>query len=326
MTNADPSTGALKHSVLVLGGAGFIGRHAVAALLNAGVRVVIGTRFPGPFGKRVPPHPNAVDAEQRKVRMEQIENSSDCQALIADVDSVLNCVGILRQRGKETYDAVHRRAPAALAEACKIQRKRFVHVSALGLDGPARSRFLTSKQAGDKGIKEHGGDWVIARPSLLDGVGGYGAAWIRGIARLPFFIAPADARGRIAALDVSDLGEALARLAIDEAENLDLSRSRVFELGGPQSWEFRDYVFALRRTYTESSSMCIPIPGFLARLGAHICDLLHVTPFSFGHWELLQRNNVPNDNRLEELLDRPSVSVVSRNFNEVDPNNHAKHN
>ncbi|MDH5455998.1 MAG: hypothetical protein OEY37_07995, partial [Gammaproteobacteria bacterium] len=61
---------------------------------------------------------------------------------------------------------------------------------------------------------------------------------------------------------------------------------------------------------------CLPIPGLLARAGAHLCDLFHITPFSFGHWELLQRDNVPAVNQLPELLRRAPVSVVSRNFSE----------
>ncbi len=312
-TAGDPATWH-PDSVLVLGGAGFVGRHTVAALLQSGVRVVIGTRFPGPLGERTPPHRSAADAEQRRIRLEKLGDASDWPGLIDDVDVVVNCVGILRQRRGESYDAVHRQAPTALAEACKLQRKRFVHVSALGLDKPAKSRFLTSKRAGEAGIRAHGDDWIIARPSLLDGVGGFGASWLRGISRLPVFVAPADARGRIAALDVSDLGEALAYLAMHDASSLDLERSRVFEFGGPESWMFRDYVYALRRTYTQAPSVCIPIPGFLARIGAHLCDLLHVTPFSFGHWELLQRDNVPAHNRLPDVLGRPPVSVVSRNF------------
>jgi len=314
MAEADEAAYRRPNSVLVLGGAGFVGRHTVSALLESGTRVVIGTRFPGPLGKRMPPHPLAPEAEQREVRLEQLGDTADWCDLIDDVDAVVNCVGILRQRRRESYDSVHRRAPTALAAACRQKDKRFVHVSALGLDRPARSRFLTSKRAGEAGIKERGRDWIIARPSLLDGVGGFGASWLRGVARLPVFVVPADARGRIAALDVGDLGVALARLALAEAEHLKLDESRIFELGGTESWAFRDYIYALRGTYTKAPSLCIPLPGLLARLGAHICDVFHFTPFSFGHWELLQRDNVPGVNRLPELLGRSPVSVVSRNF------------
>ncbi|MEM9334085.1 MAG: NAD-dependent epimerase/dehydratase family protein [Pseudomonadota bacterium] len=300
--------------VLVLGGAGFIGRHAAAALLTIDADAVIGTRFPRPLDKRAPPHPAESRVEQRAVKLERLTAPDDWLPLIDDVDAVLNSVGILRQRGKETYDLVHHRAPAALAEACREQGKRFVHVSALGLDKPARSRFLTSKLAGEQAIRRIGGDWAFARPSLLDGVGGFGAAWLRGVSRLPVFVAPADAKGHIAALDVAELGEALARLSLDTADALRLDDSRVFELGGTQTWEFRDYLFALRRTYTDKPALCIPLPGPLARAGAHLFDVLHFSPFSFGHWELLRRDNKPTHNRLPELLGREPVSVVSRNL------------
>ena len=248
----------------------------------------------------------------REVRMERLTAEADWLPLIDDVDAVLNCVGILRQRGRETYARVHRDAPEALAHACKRRGRRLVHVSALGLDEPARSRFLTSKLEGEQAIRRAGGDWILARPSLLDGIGGFGAGWLRGIARLPLFVAPADAQGRIAALDVGELGEALARLALGSRAELRLDDSRVFELGGTESWRFRDYIFALRRTYTDAPAFCVPIPGIAARLAAHLCDVLHFTPFSFGHWELLRRDNVPRHNRLPELLGREPISVVSR--------------
>ncbi|MDJ0910094.1 MAG: NAD(P)H-binding protein [Woeseiaceae bacterium] len=314
MNDAGGPRGARPGKVLVLGGAGFIGRHAVAALLDASASVVIGTRSPGPLENREPPHPAAAKTAQREIRFESLTSPADWLPLIDDVDAVLNCVGILRQRGNETYDLVHHRAPAALAAACRKQQKRFVHVSALGLDKPARSRFLTSKLAGEKAIREIGGDWILARPSLLDGVGGFGAAWLRGIARLPLFVAPADAKGHIAALDVTELGEALTRLSLGSTEELALEDSRVFELGGTESWEFRDYIRALRGTYTNRPALCIPLPGTLARAGAHLFDVLHFSPFSFGHWELLRRDNKPLRNRLPELLGREPVSVVSRNF------------
>ena len=89
-------------------------------------------------------------------------------------------------------------------------------------------------------------------------------------------------------------------------------RSRIFELGGPTPLVFRDYIAGLRKNYTDAAHLALPLPGFAARLFAHVCDLLHVTPFSFGHWELLRRDNVPEPNRLPELLKRPPVDVAPR--------------
>jgi NADH dehydrogenase len=296
--------------VLVLGGSGFIGRHAVAALLQRGAQVIIGTRNPDRMSGRIPEV--AGDCERREIRLESLVDVEHWPDLIDDVDTVLNCVGILRQRGASSYDRVHHLAPEALAATCAALGKRLVHVSALGLHADARSRFLTSKLAGEHRIRMSGADWVLVRPSLIDGEDGFGARWIRGIAKLPFYAAPMDAGGRIAALDADDLGEALARLCLDSATELDLGRSRVFELGGTEALVFRDYVTGMRRNYTAAPHLRIPVPGLLARLFAHLCDVFHVTPFSFGHYELLKRDNVPEPNRLPELLGRQPIAVAPR--------------
>ena len=249
---------------------------------------------------------------QLEVRFESLLKACDWLPVIKEYDVVLNCVGILRPVGSSTYNAVHHLAPAALAEACDSNGIRFIHVSALGLLHDAKSGFLVSKKAGEEAIKLLSSSYIIARPSLLDGEGGYGAAWLRGVSRLPFFVVPADANGLIAGLMVTDLGEALAKLCLASDSELGLDQSREFELGGDEALAFEDYIRELRKRYTPKRALCFKIPGLLARLGAHICDLFHATPFSFGHWELLRNNNTPHPNRLPQLLGRAPLSLVKQ--------------
>ncbi|MDJ0941453.1 MAG: hypothetical protein QNJ00_16950, partial [Woeseiaceae bacterium] len=68
----------------------------------------------------------------------------------------------------------------------------------------------------------------------------------------------------------------------------------------------------LRKNYTDAPILRIPVPGFAARAFAHVCDVLHFTPFSFGHWELLRKDNVPRPNRLPELIGREPTPVAPR--------------
>ncbi len=282
--------------VLVMGGNGFIGRYTVAALRQAGAAVTVGSRF-GRNGAT-------------KIRLHKLLHKDDWLPVIAPYDAVVNCVGILRQRPGETYSKIHHLAPAALADACSTSKQRFVHISALGLTATAKSRFLSSKYLGEQAIQVSTGDWVIARLSLLDGVGGYGASWLRGVAKLPIFFAPNSARGKIAALTVEDAGEALARLALGSSTELKFAVSREYELGGNRATTFANYIRLLRARYTSKPALAIPVAGWLARFGAHLCDLVHFSPFSFGHWELLCNDNVPSPNRLEELLGRPPSDVA----------------
>ena len=292
----------LPPRVLVLGGSGFIGRHAVDALLDRGCPVIVGSRRPQRIDAKLPDDARA--CPRRTARLERLTDPADWAPLLADVDVVLNCVGILRQRGFETYQRVHHLAVAALAAACQRAGVRLVHVSALGLEHPARSRFLRSKRDGEAALRASGADWRIARPSLLDGNGGYGAHWIRRVARWPLQVLPADATGRIAALDVDELGEALTRLVCLPLSATASAQEREFDLGGPLLQTLPDYLAAIRRLHTDAPLRCVRVPGLLARLGSHVCDVLHWTPFSFGHWELLRHDNRPLRNRLPELLGR----------------------
>lgn len=293
--------------VLVLGGAGFIGRHAVAALRARGHAVTIASRHPERADRRLDAAARA--CPRRRARLERLLAPADWTPVLGDAEAVLNCVGILRERGRETYDAVQVRAPEALAAACRDAGLRLVHVSALGLRHPHRSRFLRSKREAERRLLASGADVRIVRPSLLDGPGGYGARWIHAFARLPLHLVPASATGRIAAFDVRELGEALARVVevpLDAGADDD---ARCFELGGLAATTMAEYLQALRTRHARTPATQLAVPGWLARALSHACDLVHATPFSFGHHELLGCDNLPQPNRLPELLGRRPAPV-----------------
>ncbi len=289
--------------ILVLGGKGFVGSHAVSALSAGGAAVVVGTRSPRKAEARL---------EEREFHLERMLSPESWAEAAAEFDVILNCVGILRPQWRASYEKVHHLAPYALAIAAARYKTRFVHVSALGLQSGDRSGFLTSKRNGENAIQSTQGDWILARPSLLDGEGGFGAAWLRGVSRLPFFVVPADAKGQIAALIANDLGEGLARLCLGAEAELGLKETRVFELGGPRAFDFESYILGLRARYTDREAAVLRVPGIVARIFAHLCDAVYFSPFTFGHWELLRRDNIASPNRLPELLGRVPSEVISR--------------
>ena len=289
--------------VLVLGGAGFIGRHAVASLCRAGASVTIASRYPARHAGAGLEQALAYD--KLPLRFERLTSAADWQPLLASFDAVLNCVGILRQRGRETYERVHHLAPAALAQACGRDGLLLVHVSALGLHDGARSRFLASKLRGERALRASGARICIVRPSLLDGDGGFGARWLRALARMPLRLSPRSATGRVAALDVRDLADALAALVLQPpAEPF-----AEIELGGSATRTLDQHVAALRRCHTMQPALCLAVPNWLARLASHLCDALALSPFSFGHWELLQHDNLPCPNALPALIGRAPREV-----------------
>lgn len=293
--------------ILVLGGAGFIGRHTVAALLARGHGVVVGTRDPQQAAARLPSR--ALSCVRRSAHFERLLEPEAWRSLLHDVEVVVNCVGILRPRWGETYDRIHHVAPAALADACVLFGvRRLVHVSALGLHAGAASGFIRSKYAGEQALYARRLDTVIVRPSLLDGAGGYGARWLRRVARWPVHPVAASAQGRIAPLDVGDLADAIAVLC----EHPSSVSVRAYELGGADVRTMPEHLMALRRTLGGGPVPAVNVPPLLARAAALLCDALHLTPLSGGHLELLRADNVPQINALPQLLQRAPRRVGVR--------------
>jgi uncharacterized protein YbjT (DUF2867 family) len=265
--------------VLVLGGKGFIGRHVVKALVARGNDVSVGTRF-----ARASRNAPVLESE---IRLHKRIGADDWSAEAAEFDVIVNCAGILRARWGESFDAVYRQAPVAIATSCAEHNTRFIHVTALGLHASARSGFITAKLAGEIGIAAANPSACIVRPSLLDGVDGFGARWLRRVAQWPVHFVPSDALGRLAPLDVGELGEAIAALCACDSGALP---ARV-ELGGEHSFAMAEYLHALRRK--AQPAIRVTVPAWVVRCFAHAFDALHFTPLSWGHQELMRRDNVP---------------------------------
>jgi uncharacterized protein YbjT (DUF2867 family) len=290
--------------VLVLGGTGFIGRHAAAALAARGHDVGIGTRHPQRAARRLPSALRACALVE--AHHERLLERGDWHLLIAGYDAVVNAVGVLRSRGHATYERVHHLAPRALAAACALAGRRLVHVSALGLSDDAASGFLRSKLAGERAVAASGASYSIVRPSLLEGEGGYGARWLRWFAQWPVHFVPAEARGRMAILHVTDLSQAIARLCEEPAS----AQWREVELGGDSAPTMAEYLALLRARFNARPALRIPVPAAVARAVSHLCDLAHFSPFSYGHLELLRRDNVPRANALPQILGRRPLPLA----------------
>lgn len=289
--------------VLVLGGAGFIGRHACRALLNRGHTVVVGSRHPDRCDRRLARLSNPV--RRLRIRMEHMLAADAWRSPLEGVDVVLNCVGILRPRWRETYEAVHHLAVDSLGRAVEQRGLRLVHVSALGLHSNARSGFIRSKWMGEQALLARRTNVTIVRPSLLDGPDGFGARWLRRVALWPVHFVPAGINARVAPLSVDDLALALSVLC----ERGDVSAPDIVELGGPRCATMAEHLAALRAATGRSPASIVRVPALLARLASHACDVLHMTPFSFGHLELMAADNVATPNQIEALLGRLPTPV-----------------
>ena len=291
--------------VLVLGGAGFIGRHVVAALEARGHTVVVGSRRQGP--RHLPPG-GKPRREWRVARFEKLTAPDAWAPLLGDIDAVVNCVGILRERGRATFERVHLVAPAALAAACgELNIRRLVHVSALGMRSDATSRFILSKVRGERALRMSGVACTVVRPSLVEGPGGYASRWIRRVARWPVHPRFEEATGRFAVIDVRDVADAIAVLCTEPPPRA----ARAIELGGRSAFTLNEYLDMLRQLGARRRVRPWRISPGLAATLARVCDFVHVSPFGAAALWLLHHDNIPTFNSLPRLLVRAPHGIGS---------------
>lgn len=306
--------------ILVTGAYGFIGAHIVAALSGAGHEVVcavrgarIDSRFPGL---------KAIACDMaRDVREE------DWLARLVDIDAVVNAAGILRERGLDTFAAVHEQAPVALFRACRqLGIQRVVQISALG--NPADGEFIASKYRGDDALARLELDWVILRPSLVySAQGSYGGtSLLRALAGLPGVL-PLPGRGEqpLQPVAAQDVGLAVVAALVQLA-----CKREVVELVGPQVMSLRDYLLAWRRWLGFAAPRVVALPSVLVRVGATLGEKLGDGPLGRTMARMLERGNVGTPDaltRLHQLLGltpRPLLRALAEKPSQVQDRWHAR--
>lgn len=170
--------------VLVLGANGFIGSHVAAALSAAGWSVRAGARRPNEARRRAPGH------EWVRADFRRLTDPADWTPLLAGVDAVVNCVGVLQDGGGDDTRAAHVEGPRALIVACEAAGvRRLIHLSAVGADEAAGTAYARTKAETETMLAVSALDWLILRPSLVIGRGAFGGTgMVRALAAMPLAI------------------------------------------------------------------------------------------------------------------------------------------
>ena len=135
-------------TVAVVGGAGFLGRHVVAALEAAGYQARALSRRSG-F--------NALNPDSEAFR--------GCAA-------VLNLAGIKREEHGQTFDSIHVALPQRLIEAMRqAGLRRLIHISVVVARPAPDLPYHDTKWKGEQVVRASGLDWTILRPGVIYGEG-----------------------------------------------------------------------------------------------------------------------------------------------------------
>lgn len=270
--------------VTILGGSGFIGRYVVKRLAATGAVVVVVNRQASAAGFLRP----MGDVGQIALIDADFTDEARLAAAVAGSDAVVCSAGILFERGRQRFDAVHHRGPALLARLAKAAgAKRFIHISSIGADPSSTSAYARSKAAGEAAVRAAFPEATILRPSIVfgpeDDFFNRFAALTRFSPVLPLI---GGGHTKFQPVYVGDVGDAvMAALARREAAGL------AFELGGPRVYSFRALMELLLREIGRRR-LLVNLPFGLAMVEAAFLEWLPKPLLTRDQVRLLRRDNV----------------------------------
>lgn len=271
--------------VTVIGGTGFVGRQIVRRLAQAGYRLRVTSRKPSHALSVTP----LGGVGQIALLKADVRNEAEVAKAVEGADVVINLVGILRPSGGRTFDAMHNEGAAAVARlAAKAGVKRLIHISAIGADPKARSSYARSKGDGEAAVREAFPTATILRPSIVFGPGDGFFNRFAELMRMSRLVFPLFGGGKtkFQPVFVGDVADAVANAIADER-----TRSRVYELGGPAVYSFKDLLAFVAET-TERKRAFFPLPFVVSDVMGALTGWLPFAPITLDQSRLLRQDNV----------------------------------
>jgi uncharacterized protein YbjT (DUF2867 family) len=294
-------------TVTVFGGAGFIGRYVVQALARDGARIRVACRRPDEALRLKP----MGDVGQVAPVAANLRDDASVAAAVAGADAVVNLVGLLYERGRQTFHAVHVDGAVRVAEAAaKAGAQRLLHLSAIGAAPDSPGLYGRTKAAGEDAVRAAFPAATILRPSVVFGPEDEFLNFFASLARFaPVLPLIGGGRTRFQPAHVCDVAAAAARCLADPA-----TAGKTYELGGPTVYTFRElleYVLA----QTGRKCLLVPAPFCAMSVEAFFLELLAKQPLlpkpllTRDQVNMLKRDNVVADGALtfSDLGIRPTA-------------------
>ena len=250
--------------VLITGATGFVGTHMVNALVRRGHDVAVLARHPDRARNRY-------NRPVEWCRGDVLDPPSLARAFTGR-DAVIHLVGIIHEKGAQTFDRMHREAVGNVVTAMQpTDVRRLLHMSAMGTSDDSPSEYGRTKAAGELSVRGSGLEWTIFRPSITFGPGdGFVSLLAPIVDKSPLFI-PVIGRGRTRFQPVSVYD--VARVFADALERPD-TIGKTFEVGGPEVLTLNDIYREIATVLGKRRKPLVHLPLWWGRMLARMFEFL----------------------------------------------------
>jgi NADH dehydrogenase len=270
-------------TVVVFGGAGFLGRRLVHRLVTEGMTVRVAVRHPDPARIEL----RSTGFDRVTVVPADVRDQASVAAAIAGANAVVNTVSAYVEKGGVTFEAVHVQGAETVArESVAAGVARLVLVSGIGADADSGSSYIRARGRGEQVVRQEFPGATIVRPGAMFGPGDALFSTFANLARwLP--VLPLIGGGtRLQPVFVEDVAEAITNILVDPG-----TVGQTYELAGPGVYTLRELVNMTLRLMGRRR-LLVPVPFAIAKIQARLFELLPNPPLTTGQVDLLKADNI----------------------------------
>jgi NADH dehydrogenase len=209
------------------------------------------------------------DVGQVQLVQANVRNRESVARALENADAVVNLVGILYERGAQSFQETQAQGTRNIAEeAAKAGVSRFVQISSIGADPKSRSRYQTSKAEAEAAVLAAIPTATILRPSILFGQEDGFFGRFAGIAKASPIMPVIGGGTRFQPVFAGDVADAVAQ-ALTRTD----ARGRTYELGGPRIYTMKELLTFLLKQIDRPRLM-LPVPASVAQPMAYVVGAL----------------------------------------------------
>ena len=269
---------------LIFGGSGGIGRHLIRKLTKNNYKVTVVTRNIHQKGLLIKSQGNQgwIDLKEANIFDEK-----KIRSYFEEADICINLVGILFEKKGSSFENIHSLFPSILATLCKeYNLKKFIHLSALGINEAVDSKYAKSKLEGEKKILEQFPLSTILRPSLVySSSDSFSTSMMTLLSRLPVFPLYFSGKTLFMPIHASELVDIIYNVI---SKNIN---SQIIECVGPEILSFKEILEKLLLLINKKR-LLVPVPLFFGKMSAKIFQLFPKPLLTEDQLRLLKYDNV----------------------------------
>ena len=285
-------------NVLVTGATGYVGFHVTEALSQAGHTVIALSR--NGKGSSTASGTNLGVHAGVEYRAADVAAATGLEGAMRGVDAVVHLVGIIAEKGEQTFERVHVGGTRNVLEAAKKAGvKRYLHMSALGASATAASGYSSSKYRAEELVRASGLNWTIFRPSLIFGRGDdfFGRVLRNLVSQAPVVPQIGDGSFPFRPVWVGDVAAAFVQ-ALGKGEAV----GQTLDLVGPKQYTFRELLELETQTLGLKKPF-VPVPVFLMDIMVPIMNLAPaLAPITKDQYAMLKAGNTADPGPMQAMF------------------------